>query len=205
MAYIVNTNIENQTNGYLLDAKNVKGGFVVVSSVEEMNSLPAATIVKGSLCYCTGNTNEGAKFYQYNGTTWEEKKFGAVDAATESALGLVKSSTTGTTANRDYNVQVNTDGTMKVNVPWEAYTFNGAVSTIKDSNLIDSRALVSDNKGKVAASSVTSTELGYLNGVTSSVQTQLNNKTSISVLPNDTGEIKTKYRIAQHGYTSGQT
>ena len=38
--------------------------------------------------------------------------------ATSTKLGLVKSSTTGTAANRDYNVQVNSDGTMKVNVPW---------------------------------------------------------------------------------------
>lgn len=35
-----------------------------------------------------------------------------------SALGAVKSSTTGITAGRDYNVQINSDGTMKVNVPW---------------------------------------------------------------------------------------
>ena len=38
--------------------------------------------------------------------------------ATASTLGLVKSQTTGTTSNRDYGVQVNSDGTMKVNVPW---------------------------------------------------------------------------------------
>ena len=38
--------------------------------------------------------------------------------ATSSTAGLVKSTTTGTTTGRDYNVQVNTDGTMKVNVPW---------------------------------------------------------------------------------------
>lgn len=56
------------------------------------------------------------------------------------------------------------------------YTFNGAVSTIKDSNLTASRALVSDANGKVAVSAVTSTELGYLDGVTSSVQTQLDGK-----------------------------
>ena len=37
--------------------------------------------------------------------------------ATSAVAGLVKSNTTGTTADRDYNVQVNNDGTMKVNVP----------------------------------------------------------------------------------------
>ena len=40
------------------------------------------------------------------------------DIATSSTAGLVKSSTTGTTANRNYMVEVNRDGTMKVNVPW---------------------------------------------------------------------------------------
>ena len=38
--------------------------------------------------------------------------------ATASILGGVKSSTTGTTPDRDYLVEVNSDGTMKVNVPW---------------------------------------------------------------------------------------
>ena len=38
--------------------------------------------------------------------------------ATSSVLGGVKSSTTGTTPGKDYLVQVNSDGTMKVNVPW---------------------------------------------------------------------------------------
>lgn len=38
--------------------------------------------------------------------------------ASSSTLGGVKSSTTGTTPDRDYMIQVNPDGTMKVNVPW---------------------------------------------------------------------------------------
>ena len=57
-------------------------------------------------------------------------------------------------------------------------TVTGGASTITSSNLTASRALVSDSSGKVEVSAVTSTELGYLDGVTGNVQTQLNNKMS---------------------------
>ena len=52
----------------------------------------------------------------------------------------------------------------------------GGASTITDDNLTANRALVSNGSGKVAASAVTATELGYLDGVTSNIQTQLNKK-----------------------------
>ena len=52
----------------------------------------------------------------------------------------------------------------------------GAASTITDNNLVADRALISNSSGKVAVSNVTSTELGYLDGVTSNVQTQLDKK-----------------------------
>lgn len=52
----------------------------------------------------------------------------------------------------------------------------GAASTITEDNLATDRALVSNSSGKVAVSNVTSTELGYLDGVTSNVQTQLDKK-----------------------------
>ena len=59
-------------------------------------------------------------------------------------------------------------------------TITGAATTITGSNLTANRALVSNSSGKVAASAVTSTELGYLDGVTSAIQTQLNGKVSAS-------------------------
>ena len=51
----------------------------------------------------------------------------------------------------------------------------GAATTIDDADLTVNRALLSDGSGKVAVSAVTSTELGYLDGVTSNIQTQINN------------------------------
>ena len=52
----------------------------------------------------------------------------------------------------------------------------GAASTITEDNLATDRALISNSSGKVAVSNVTSTELGYLDGVTSNIQTQLDKK-----------------------------
>jgi hypothetical protein len=57
-------------------------------------------------------------------------------------------------------------------------TITGAATTIDTEDLTVSRALVSDGSGKVAVSDVTTTELGYLDGVTSAVQTQINSKIS---------------------------
>lgn len=74
-------------------------------------------------------------------------------------------------------------GTLKTNVgnvqtalTSKQDTVVGGASTITEDNLTASRALISNSSGKVAVSTVTSTELGYLDGVTSNVQTQLNKK-----------------------------
>lgn len=71
-------------------------------------------------------------------------------------------------------------------------TITGAATTITTSDLTASRALISNASGKVAVSSVTDTELGYVSGVTSSIQTQLNAKgtgsvTSVDVSGGTTG------------------
>lgn len=52
-------------------------------------------------------------------------------------------------------------------------TITGAATTITASDLTASRALVSDTNGKVGVSTVTTTELGYLSGVTGAIQTQI--------------------------------
>jgi hypothetical protein len=55
-------------------------------------------------------------------------------------------------------------------------TIAGAASTIVAVDLTANKVLISNASGKVAVSATTSTEIGYLSGVTSSVQTQLNSK-----------------------------
>ena len=58
--------------------------------------------------------------------------------ASASALGGVKSATTGTTPGRDYKVQVNSDGTMKVNVPWTDANTTYDVATQSANGLMSS-------------------------------------------------------------------
>lgn len=55
-------------------------------------------------------------------------------------------------------------------------TITGAASTVVSNNLTANRTLVSDSDGKISSSSISATKLGYLSGVTSDVQTQINNK-----------------------------
>ena len=74
----------------------------------------------------------------------------------------------------------------------------GAASTITEDNLATDRALVSNSSGKVAVSNVTSTELGYLDGVTSNVQTQLDKKLEsvpVTSVNGATGDVKSTFYV----------
>ena len=85
--------------------------------------------------------------------------------ATSSKLGSVKSTTTGTTANRNYNVEVNSDGTMKVNVPWHDDNNNTylKLTSSGSGNTVSSVTLSKESSGinttytlNIAYSSITS-------------------------------------------------
>ena len=67
---------------------------------------------------------------------------------------------------------------LSLNIPlptWDTIAPDSIAASLI-SGLTASRALVSSASGGLAVSAVTATELGYLDGVTSSIQTQLNSK-----------------------------
>lgn len=85
-------------------------------------------------------------------------------------------------------------------------TITGAATTITTSNLTAGRALASDGSGKVVVSTATSTELGYLSGVTGAIQTQLNGKqASLGFAPvqQGTGTNQLPGNIVRIGWSSG--
>lgn len=78
-------------------------------------------------------------------------------------------------------------------------TITGGASSITNSNLTVNRALISDSSGKVTNSSVTSTELERLSGVTENIQLQINRlKTWTKVLDTSLSDNDTT-----HSYTNG--
>jgi hypothetical protein len=88
----------------------------------------------------------------------------AVSATTDTELGYVSGVTSA------IQTQINT----------KQATITGGATTITSSDLTASRALASNSSGKVAVTSVTSTELGYVSGVTSAIQTQIGTKLTAS-------------------------
>ena len=64
-------------------------------------------------------------------------------------------------------------GKLQAQVNAKQATITGAATTITTSNLTVSRAVIANASGKVAVSSVTDTELSYVSGVSSAIQTQI--------------------------------
>jgi hypothetical protein len=71
-------------------------------------------------------------------------------------------------------------------------TITGSATTIDTESLTASRAIISNASQKIAVSDVTNTELGYLDGVTSAVQTQMDTKAATSYVDNAVAGLRTR-------------
>lgn len=91
------------------------------------------------------------------------KKLPTLSIADSVTLGGVKSLKTGTTEDRDYNVQVNADGTMKVNVPW-VDTDNDTKNTAGSTNTTDKLYLVGASAQKESDQTYTNSQVYEQNG-----------------------------------------
>lgn len=101
----------------------------------------------------------------------------ATDAATTAAAGVTLTSLGVVASAAELNFVDGVTSSIQTQLNGKQATITGGASTVTTSNLTASRALISDATGKIAVSAtVSDTELGYLDGVTSSIQTQLNGK-----------------------------
>jgi len=71
-------------------------------------------------------------------------------------------------------------------------TITGSATTIDTESLTASRAVISNSSQKIAVSDVTDTELGYLDGVTSAIQTQMDTKATTSYVNDAVAGLRTR-------------
>ena len=134
------------------------------------NSATGAPAADVGVLFNRGNQGNAAFFYDESASTF--KLSDTKDPSSNTLLSPVTASNldvgivTATTVKQN---GANLDDLISSNV-------DGAISTVNDTNLTASRALASSGSGKIEVSAVTATELGYLDGVSSAIQTQLDAK-----------------------------
>ena len=146
----------------------------------------------GTVAYLTDITGGGASEFStvkvntsviFEGATDDahETTLAAVDPTGDRTVSLpnatdtlVGKATTDTLTNKS----IDSDNNTITNIVNADIKSAAAIAFSKMADLTASRALVSDGNGDVSVSAVTSTEIGYLDGVTSAIQTQLDNKSS---------------------------
>ena len=130
------------------------GGFIGNLTGNVTGTASAATLAASATALATGRT-----IGMTGDVTWTSASFdGSGNVTGTSAIG------TGVIVNADVNT-------------------SAAIAFSKMADLTASRLLVSDGSGDVSVSVVTSTEAGYLDGVTSAIQTQLNAKAASDYVP----------------------
>jgi len=143
--------VNSQTGAVVLDTDDIAEG---ASNLYYTDSRAQGAITGGASSIVTANlTSNRALASNGSGKV-------AVSATTDTELGYVSGVTSA------IQTQLNA----------KEATITGAATTITSADLTANRAVISNGSGKVAVSATTDTELGYVSGVTSAIQTQLNAK-----------------------------
>lgn len=146
-------------------------------------SIGASSITTDELAYLDVTTlgqSEESKVLTADANGHVKIEDGAFDfdvASHDGTNGLLLGGTLVTTSAAELNYVKDVTSAIQSQLDAKQATITGAATTIDTEDLTASVALVSDASGKVAVSAVTATELGYVDGVTSAIQTQLNGKT----------------------------
>lgn len=150
----------------LPQASSFKGRIFTVKKFDSANTV--------SIVSTNGETLNGTDIS--NGTALTlTKQFNDMSVISDGtnwvSMGFSMSDLSVSTQQFNYLENVTSDIQNQLN--GKQISISGAASTVTNTNLDTDRALISDDSGKIAVSNVTSTELGYISGVTSNVQTQL--------------------------------
>ena len=185
-------NISTKANGYILkynsstekmDFVSADSGLITGLTADGSNNVTISgnLTVQGSTTTVDSTTIEIQNSFKFEGATADsfETDLTTVDPTADRTIRLPNAS--GTIVLKDStdtltNKSIDSDNNTITNIVNADIKSSAAIAFSKMADLTASRALVSDGNGDVSISAVTSTEIGYLDGVTSAIQTQLDTK-----------------------------
>ena len=131
----ITTFSSTSTGGQISFTKSNNNGSQMQTGVTDNIQIPNATSSTNGLMSSADKQKLDSLSEGGGGGGGEVQPY-VLPVATSTVLGGVKSTTTGTTSGRDYNVEVKSDGTMKVNVPWTDTNTTYNVATTSTSGLM---------------------------------------------------------------------
>ena len=187
-------NISTKANGYILkynsstekmDFVSADSGLITGLTADGSNNVTISgnLTVQGSTTTVDSTTIEIQNSFKFEGATADsfETDLTTVDPTADRTIRLPNAS--GTIVLKDStdtltNKSIDSDDNTITNIVNADIKAGAAIAFSKMADLTASRALVSDANGDVSISAVTSTEIGYLDGVTSAIQTQIDDKST---------------------------
>ena len=189
-------NVSTKANGYILkynsstermDFVSADSGLITGLTADGSNNITISgdLTVQGSTTTVDSTTIEIQNSFKFEGATADafETNLTTIDPTADRTISLPNA--TGTIVLQDTsdtltNKSIDSDNNTITNIVNADIKSSAAIAFSKMATLTASRALVSSGDGELEVSAVTSTEIGYLDGVTSAIQTQIDANTALA-------------------------
>jgi len=183
-------NAINSSATQTLTNKSIDADTNTITNIENADIKAAAAIAVNKLAATTASralVSDGSGFVSAATTTSTE--IGFVNGVTSAIQTQINNKITASSTDVLTNKSIDADTNTITNIENSDIKAAAAIAVNKLAALTASRAAVSDGSGFLASSATTATEIGYVSGVTSSIQTQLNTIASTGVSDGDKGDI----------------
>ena len=170
------------TSGAALIADGTNFNPVVISGDISIGTTGTAAIGSGVIVNADVSSSAAIAFSKMEDLTASRALVS--DGSGDVSVSAVTSTEVGYLDGVSSNIQTQLDAKQA--------TITGSATTIDTESLTASRAVISNSSQKIAVSDVTDTELGYLDGVTSAIQTQMDTKATTTYVDNLIAGLRTR-------------